>query len=309
MASSKVKSIGILAAVLVVSGLAYQNCAPRSNNDSTTDSGAAKTSAPTTSVTTTDTCEDTSRNFLRGLGSSGQATVVEYAGTAGVYNSELTAVCTRAYTPHGTVCDEDTSTNSRAQSAKSNGGSGATWLNTLAVATPTGTGLEKPSNLLQASSSNDVHGTLVMDLGKVEIFNDVRVFQSFALGKTTEINFYVHPSTDTTAPKADDAGWVKVIDKNAIAAGVQQMYTGSPCGQFGPCAPQFPPASAALTTGQNAQKPVAMPDVVLSPTVITLPSNYKARYVKVDAFNSGALGLEKYIQIRNVKLFCSSKEM
>jgi hypothetical protein len=127
-------------------------------------------------------------NVLKSIYSGGNAQVVEhnvYNGAV-LYNSDLSIDCSGSWNPQGSLCDEDPTADSREVSSKSVFNSGATW----------------------NTSGADDTGVLVVDMGSVQDLTEIRVFQMFSDGKTTQIHFSYHPETGGTPPSWNDTGWL-----------------------------------------------------------------------------------------------------
>lgn len=127
-------------------------------------------------------------NVLKGTYSGGDARVVEINGYDGAdpYSEDLEADCSASWKPQGSLCDEGIYADSKTVSYKSNSDSGATW------------GIE----------SAESTGVLVVDMGSVQNLTELRVFQMFSDGKTTQIRFAYHAETGEVNPAWDDEGWV-----------------------------------------------------------------------------------------------------
>ena len=128
-----------------------------------------------------------SANVLNGIYSGGDAHVVEIDGYDGAepYHDDLETDCSGSWYPQGTLCDEIPTADSKTASSKSNSDSGATW----------------------SIESAESTGVLVIDLGSVQTLTEIRVFQMFSDGKTTQIRFAYHAETGEIAPSWDGEGW------------------------------------------------------------------------------------------------------
>ena len=143
-------------------------------------------------------------NLLNGTSTGGTAHVESVAGLDGATPhhtpTELGTTCNQNWYPMGTLCDESPSTDDPNISQKTISRSGATW-----------------GNLSSAAGGGT--GVIVMDMGQVNVFNRLSVFQMFSDGKTTHIKMFKHPSTADTAPLHTDTNWVQVFDYMAVPAG------------------------------------------------------------------------------------------
>ncbi len=147
-------------------------------------------------------------NVLKSIHSGGSARVVKYNAynSARVYsNDDLSMDCSGSWYPQGSLCDEDLTADSKIVSSKSNSASGATW--------PT--------------DSADGTGVLVIDMGSVQNLSELRVFQMFSDGKTTQIHFAYHPESSGTSPEWNDDGWLN-FDGTSAVVGVEEGSSGNP---------------------------------------------------------------------------------
>lgn len=137
-----------------------------------------------------------SANVLRNTFSGGQAQVVEINGYDGAtpYDDDLETDCSASWDPQGSLCDEDPNVDSKTHSSKSNSDSGATW------------------NITSSEST----GVLVIDMGTVKNLTELRVFQMFSDGKTTQIRFAYHPETGDSPPVWDDGDWTTFTDDPGV---------------------------------------------------------------------------------------------
>jgi hypothetical protein len=188
-------------------------------------------------------------NLANGELTGGLARPVQVAAYDGatVYNPNP-GICGSSWQLVGTLCDEAPTTHSPTISTKTNANSGATYNN----------------------SSFSGTGVLVVDLGAVQTFNRVNVFQMFSDGKTTHFRISTHPESGATAPDWQDAGWTSVNGFDFIGPGVN--------------------------LGRNQ---------VGDPTLIALPTT-SSRYVMVEMRNDGSHGNYYWIELRAFKLFFSS---
>jgi hypothetical protein len=143
-------------------------------------------------------------NLLNGTSTGGTAHVESVAGLDGAIPyqtpSQLGTTCSENWYPMGTLCDESPNTHDPNISQKTISHSGATW-GSLSSAAGGGTGV------------------IVIDMGQVNFFNRLSVFQMFSDGKTTQIKMFRHLETSDTAPLHTDANWVQVFDYMAVPAG------------------------------------------------------------------------------------------
>ena len=109
-------------------------------------------------------------------------------------------------------------------------------------------------------------GYMVVDLGQVRTFNELRVFQTYADGKVTHVKMYVHPDTSGVAPIYSDGDWTVLIPESLVGAGA---FSG---------------------------------DTVSKPTVISF-ADQTARFVKFEFRNDGSFGFPNWIELRELKLF------
>lgn len=190
-------------------------------------------------------------NLANGDLTGGTARPVQAAayGGSNVYNNN-NGTCGNVWQLAGTLCDEAPTTNSPTISSKANIHSGATY----------------------GSSGGAGTGVLVVDLGAVQTFDQVNVFQMFSDGKTTNFRISTHAESGATAPDWQDAGW-------------------SPLNGFDPIGP-------GVNLGGS-------PNQVTDPTAIPLPVT-ASRYVKVEVRNDGTHGSPSFIELRAFKLFLSS---
>ena len=213
----------------------------------TCSNGSLSGSYPAQSCSVAD-CGGGGANLLNGVNTGGTAVVKEVSGYGGatVWSSgDLSANCSASWMPQGTLCDEAPNTHSKVTSTKSNQHSGATW------------------------NVGGGTGTMVIDLGAIRTFDELRVFQMFSDGKTTGVRFAIHSSTSGSHPTWSDGGWQTITGFQAVSAGAQQ--------------------------GND----------VTSPTVIAVGSR-TTRYLRVEAQNSGAHGSPSYIELRSIKMFSAS---
>ena len=112
-------------------------------------------------------------------------------------------------------------------------------------------------------------GYMIVDLGQVRTFNELRVFQMLGIGangKVTHARMYTHPNTTGSAPFAGDAGWVPAFSEKPI--------------DYGQLSGAF----------------------VNDPTIIDF-STQSSRFVKLTFRNDGTHGDPNYIEVRSVKLY------
>jgi len=143
----------------------------------------------------------TGLNLLRGGPTGGIAVPVQIAGTGGAtpYKTVLTAWAD-SYAPPNALYDQGTHMDNEDFWSNNLGSSlGTTWSGAAA-----GAGV----------------GQLVVDLQSAKTIDRFSVFQMFADGKTTHIQFFMHANTGATPPDAGDAGWVAVAAESAVGAGV-----------------------------------------------------------------------------------------
>ncbi len=143
-----------------------------------------------------------STNVLKGIYSGGSAQVVEinsYNG-ASPYQSNLLVDCSQSWYPQGSLCDESPNADSKTVSSKSNEDSGATWY----------------------GGSADDTGVLVIDMGSVQNLTELRVFQMFSDGKTTQIRFAYHPETSGVQPMWDGDEWNTFTDTEGLPTILQE---------------------------------------------------------------------------------------
>ena len=190
-------------------------------------------------------------NLANGDLTGGTARPVQVAAYDGayVYNNN-NGVCANAWQLAGTLCDEAPTTDSPTISSKTSGHSGATYSSNAGLGT----------------------GVLVVDLGAVQTFDQVNVFQMFSDGKTTHFRISTHAESGATVPDWQDAGWSPLNGFDLIGPGT---YLGG------------------------------SPNQVTDPTAIALPVT-ASRYVMVEVQNDGRHGNEGYIELRAFKLFLSS---
>jgi len=114
-----------------------------------------------------------------------------------------------------------------------------------------------------------VKAYVVVDLGSSQSFNTLRIFQMFSDGKVTRAAIYTHPSTGTTRPAYNDAGW--------------SLAKESPIG-----------------TGKEFADGIY--DFVGCPTVMSLGAK-TSRYVKLVFMNSGEFDDPSWVEVGAAKLF------
>lgn len=211
-------------------------------------------------------CVASDVNLLNGTGSGGLAKIVEMAGPAAPLQSfsqelpgALSTVCVMPWSPYGVLCDEAPSKNSRNLSNQINLFTGAVWTTTSTVTT----------------------GNLVVDLGKVQLFNELFIFQMFSKGKTTDIIFSTHGNVTDSPPLANDLDWTEV------AANVETVH-------------------GMLSTGSNE---------VSAPTMLALATATSTRYLLITVANNSrfatggaALDSGEFTGLRAVKMFCNKSE-
>jgi len=142
-------------------------------------------------------------NVLNGTGSGGAAVVVVTTGydemgtenLAYVYDDDMTVDCSLEWTPQGSLCNQDPTSNDIRLSTKMATDSGATWDNDDPMVT----------GVLVIDACSDGSCTSVK-------FSEARIFQMFSDGEVTHARLAVHPEMGDTAPAWNDAGWTVVTD-------------------------------------------------------------------------------------------------
>lgn len=199
-------------------------------------------------------------NKLNGVFTGGAASVVAITAidsegvedTELIYNDDLTRSCDANWYPQGTLCDEAPTTDDPDVSTKTNEDSGATWYPDSQEAT----------GILVVDACSDDSCTVID-------FNEVRIFQMFSDGKTTQISFFIHDEQGDTPPAWNDPGWQKLTGFEFVGAGRNMSFDG-------------------LTVSE--------------PTVLSVEPSL-TRYILIEAQNDGTLGDPDYIELRSVKLF------
>lgn len=150
-------------------------------------------------------------------------------------------------------------------------GGGWQWIDALcSVSAVNSPDSSVKSTSSQGSTWNTGDGTvryMVVDLGAVRTFNELRVFQMFSDGKVTHVAMYVYPDTTPGLnPIFSDASWSSVLTESEVNPGVDNI------------------------------------PVVTGPSVFTLPET-TARYVKFEFRNDGRYGNGGFVEVRELKLF------
>jgi len=148
-------------------------------------------------------------NVVNSTFTGGAASVVAITGyltatptvedTTVVYDADLTADCTFAWSPSGSLCNEPGNENSKTESIRADTDVGATWNN--------------------SGSHLDSTGVLIIDAGSVVAFSEARIFQMFSDGEVTQAQLSIHTETGVTPPTWDDAGWTVITPSGFVAVG------------------------------------------------------------------------------------------
>ncbi len=185
-------------------------------------------------------------NLANGILTGGTAVPVQQAvyGGGNLYRpNSLNEPCSARWYPNGTLCDELPTTHNPTISTK-NTHSGATYSRTQGTST----------------------GVLVVDLGAVQVFNQVNVFQMFSDGKTTHFCMSTHPETGAIPPDWQDTGWIALNGFDLIGPGAN--------------------------LGGSVTNPTVIPLVLAT-----------SRYVMVEVQNDGRYGSSSWTELRAFKLF------